>query len=137
MAVILKVIVIRHAQKALIITGREVSRGKELHPWFVVSLEGMQPCPADVTLILELSLVDSRYYLFRLFIQGIETRKDLFPEPFDQMRLQKSHMVFDRRLSFGFSRRRRKNDRIVEILQIREYRVQNQFILGMLCNCSF
>ena len=137
MAVILKVIVVRYTQKALIITGREVPRRKGLHPWFIVGLKGMQPCSADVALILELSLVDSRYYLFRLFIQGIEARKDLFSELFDQMRLQKPHMVFDCRLSFGLSWRRRQNDRVVEILQIREDRVQDQFVLGMLCNCSF
>ena len=137
MAVILKVIVIRHTQKALIIAGREVSRGKGLHPWLVISLKGMQPCSADVALILELSLVDSRYYLFRLIIQGIKARKDLFFEPFDQMRFQKPHMVFNCRLSFGLSRRRRQNDRVVEIFQIREDRVQDQFVPGVLCNCGF
>ena len=64
--------------------------------------------------------IECRYYLFDLGIQFFVRGKDLLLQLFNQMRFQIPYMVFYCWFALGFSGRRRKNNRTVKILQIRE-----------------
>ena len=77
-AVIFKVVIIRYTQKIFVIASRKAAQWKRLHFWLVVGLEGILTCPAYIIFILEIRLIDCRYYLLGFFVQRIEACKYVF-----------------------------------------------------------
>jgi len=93
-AVILKVVIIRHTQEIPVIRGREASMGQGLHFWSVIGFKGMLSCSAYIVSILESTLVDGRYDFLSLLIKGVQARISVFLQTLNQMCLKEADMVF-------------------------------------------
>ena len=128
--IVFKMIIVRHAEEILVITDGEVPCGERLHARLVIDLKCMLSGFADVALVSEVALVDISNDAFGLHVQSFNTRiGSVSFQLLNQMGLQIAHMVFNRWLALGLAWRRRKDNGIVEVLQIRENGVQDKLIL--------
>ena len=133
-AIILEVIVVWNCGEILIVTCSIFSAWQRLHVRLVVFLK---PQVSGTRLLLKLPVVHDRYYCLCCVIQLFERGIDVLFELLQKMSFKNPYMILYRWFSLRFSRRRRNDDCIVELLQILEGRVKNQFILRMLCDSRF
>ena len=114
-----------------VLTGREMSVGQGAHLQLVISLKCLPP---GETLPLDLSVVQVIHDPPDIPIQLIQSVIDTLLQFLQQMGLRPLDTLFDRCLALGLPGRRRKGHHLIELLQILICRIEDQLVLGMLCN---
>lgn len=114
-----------------VLTGREMSVGQGAHLRLFIALKRLPP---GETLPLDLSVVQVVHNPPDIPVQLLHGVIDPLFQIFQQMGLQPLDTLFNRRLALGLPGRRRQDHHLIELLQILICRIENQLVLGMLCN---
>ena len=114
-----------------VLTGREMSVGQGAHLRLFIALKRLPP---GETLPLDLSVVQVVHDPPDIPVQLLHGVIDPLFQIFQQMGLQPLDTLFNRRLALGLPGRRRQDHHLIELLQILICRIENQLVLGMLCN---
>lgn len=114
-----------------VLTGREMSVGQWAHLRFVIVPERLPP---GETLPLDLSAIQVIHDPPDIPVQLLYGVINPLFQIFQQMGLQPLNTLFNRCLALGLPGRRRKDHHFIELLQILICRIEDQLVLGMLCN---
>ena len=127
--IILKMIIIRYTCIIPVITKRIAASRQRTHSRFVIGFKRVHPCFTDVRFLAEFILVDGCYYFLCCPVEFFQTCIDILFQPFNQVGLKKSHMIFNRWFPFRLARWWRNHNDIIKVLKVRKHRIQCQFIL--------
>lgn len=114
-----------------VLTGREMSVGQGAHLRLFIALKRLPP---GETLPLGLPVVQVVHDPPDIPVQLLHGVIDPLFQIFQQMGLQPLNTLFNRCLALGLPGRRRQDHHLIELLQILICRIEDQLVLGMLCN---